>query len=82
MVLNGDNIVSLANYLGISEQSFRNKMRENGTSFKQGEIAMIVARYKLTPDETMTIFLLTLCLNQTQQDKIKAERKPPSETGR
>lgn len=56
MVLNGDNIVSLANYLGISEQSFRNKMRENGTSFKQVEIAMIVARYKLTPDETMTIF--------------------------
>lgn len=42
MVLHGDNIVSLANYLGISEQSFRNKMRENGTSFKQGEIAMIV----------------------------------------
>lgn len=56
MVLNGDNVVSLANFLGISEQSLRNKMRENGTSFKQGEIAMIVSRYSLTPDRTMAIF--------------------------
>ena len=63
MVRNGDNVVSLANYLGISEQSFRNKMRENGTSFKQGEIAMIVARYNLTPDETMTIFFADIVSN-------------------
>ena len=68
MVLHGDNIVSLANYLGISEQSFRNKMRENGTSFKQGEIAMIVARYKLTPDETMTIFFADMV---SKSDTIK-----------
>lgn len=60
MVLNGDNVVSLANYLGISEQSFRNKMRENGTSFKQGEIAMIVAKYNLSPEDTMAIFFTTM----------------------
>lgn len=47
MVLNGDTNASLADYLGITEQSVSNKINENGTEFKQGEIAKIKARYNL-----------------------------------
>ena len=68
MVLNGDNVVALANYLGISEQSFRNKMRENGTSFKQGEIAMIVSKYHLSPEKTMAIFFTNSVSNSDTPD--------------
>lgn len=57
MVLYGDTTATLADYLRISDQSLRNKMREDkGSGFKQGEIAMIVSRYNLTPDQTVAIF--------------------------
>lgn len=56
MVLNGDTNATLAEYLGISEQSVSNKINENGTEFKQGEIAMIKARYNLDSDMVDRIF--------------------------
>lgn len=56
MVLNGDTNASLAKYLGITEQSVSNKINENGTEFKQGEIAKIKARYNLDSDMVDRIF--------------------------
>lgn len=56
MVLHGDTNKDLADYLGISEQSVSNKINENGTEFKQGEIARIKARYNLTSDQVDRIF--------------------------
>ena len=56
MVLNGDTNRDLAVYLDISEQSVSNKINENGTEFKQGEIAMIRQRYKLTAEQIEAIF--------------------------
>ncbi len=56
MVLNGDTNATLAEYLGISEQSVSNKINEKGTEFKQGEIAMIKARYNLDRDMVDRIF--------------------------
>jgi len=47
MVLHGDTNASLAKFLGISEQSVCNKINENGTEFKQGEITKIKERYNL-----------------------------------
>ena len=56
MVLNGDTNRELANFLDISEQSVSNKINENGTEFKQGEIAAIRQRYNLTPEQVTDIF--------------------------
>lgn len=56
MVLHGDTNASLAAYLGITEQSVSNKINENGTEFKQGEIAKIKARYNLESDMVDRIF--------------------------
>lgn len=56
MVLHGDTNKDLADYLGISEQSVSNKINENGTEFKQGEIAKIKSRYNLTSDQVDRIF--------------------------
>jgi hypothetical protein len=42
--------------LGISEQSVSCKINENGTEFKQGEIAKIAEKYNLTPDDVVAIF--------------------------
>ena len=56
MVLNNDTNKSLADFLGISEASVSNKINEVGTEFKQGEIALIKSRYKLSPDEVEAIF--------------------------
>lgn len=56
MVLHGDTNASLAEYLGITEQSVSNKINENGTEFKQGEIAKIKARYNLNCDMVDRIF--------------------------
>lgn len=47
MVLNGDTNATLAEYLGITEQSVSNKINENGSEFKQGEISKIKVRYNL-----------------------------------
>lgn len=56
MALHGDTNKDLAIFLGISEQSVSNKINENGTEFKQGEIASIKARYKLTSEMVDDIF--------------------------
>lgn len=56
MVLFGDTNKTLAEYLCISEQSLCNKINENGTEFKQGEIKMIISRYNLSPEDVDAIF--------------------------
>ena len=56
MVLHGDTNKDLAGYLGISEQSLSNKINENGTEFKQGEIARIKDKYNLTSEQVDSIF--------------------------
>ena len=56
MVLYGDTSKVLADYLGITEQSLSNKINENGTEFKQGEMRMIRNRYQLTADLVDRIF--------------------------
>ena len=56
MVLHGDTNATLAEFLGISEQSVSNKINENGTEFKQGEITRIKARYGLDSDMVDQIF--------------------------
>lgn len=56
MVLHGDTNKDLADYLGISEQSVSNKINENGTEFKQGEIARIKTKYNLSSDQIDNIF--------------------------
>ena len=56
MALHGDTIKTLAEYLCISEQSLCNKINENGTEFKQGEIRIIAEKYNLPPEEVVAIF--------------------------
>ncbi|MBO5789561.1 MAG: DUF739 family protein [Clostridia bacterium] len=56
MALNGDTNRDLANLLGISEQSVSNKINENKTEFKQGEIAAIRQHYGLTAEQVAAIF--------------------------
>ena len=56
MLRNGDTNKELAELLGITEQSVSAKINENGTEFKQGEIAKIKDRYNLTPEQVETIF--------------------------
>lgn len=56
MALNGDTNATLADFLGITEQSVSNKINENGTEFKQGEISKIKARYNLEGDMVDRIF--------------------------
>lgn len=56
MVLHGDTNKSLAEFLGIAEQSVCNKINENGTEFKQGEIAKISERYNLSAEDIAEIF--------------------------
>ena len=56
MVLNGDTIRDLAEYLRITPQSVSDKINERRTEFKQGEIAMIKERYNLSADQIDAIF--------------------------
>lgn len=56
MTLHGDTNKELAELLGISEQSVSNKINENGTEFKQGEITKIKDKYNLSPVEVDAIF--------------------------
>lgn len=56
MVLHGDTNASLAEYLGITEQSVSNKINENGTEFKQSEIFKIKIKYNLDNDMVDKIF--------------------------
>lgn len=63
MVRNGDTNASLAAYLGITEQSVSNKINENGTEFKQGEIAKIKEKYSLDSGMIDRIFFGALVSN-------------------
>ena len=56
MVMYGDTNASLGEYLDLTEQTVCNKINENGTEFRQGEIAMIKERYNLTADQISDIF--------------------------
>lgn len=56
MTLHRDTNKDLAKFLGLSEQSVCNKINENGTEFKLGEIKRIKDRYKLSPNEVDIIF--------------------------
>ena len=56
MVLNGDTIRDLAEYLNRTPQSISDKINERGTEFKQGEIALIRNRYNLNADQVEAIF--------------------------
>jgi hypothetical protein len=56
MLLNGDTNKTLADFLGISETSVSNKINENGTEFRQGQIAAIKERYNLTMAQVEDIF--------------------------
>lgn len=56
MVLNGDTLLDLAEFLNISYQSLCNKINEKGTEFKQGEIALIKKRYNLNAKQVEAIF--------------------------
>ena len=56
MVMFGDTNATLAEFLGITEQSVSNKINENGTEFKQGEIAKIKSRYNLDSEMVDRIF--------------------------
>ena len=56
MVLHGDTVQSLADYIGVNRQNASLKI--NGKrEFKQTEIALIACRYKLTCEELLNIFL-------------------------
>lgn len=56
MVLHGDTNKTLADYLGISAKSVNDKIHENGTEFKKGEINAIIKRYSLSEAQIMAIF--------------------------
>lgn len=56
MALHGETNRDLANLLDISEQSVSAKINENGTEFKQGEIAAIRQHYNLTAEQVTNIF--------------------------
>lgn len=55
MVLHGDTQKTIADVLGISEQTVGDKV--NGISdFKQSEIKVLIDRWKLTPEKVNEIF--------------------------
>lgn len=56
MALHGDTNKDLAELLGITEQSVSCKINEKGTEFKQGEIAKIIDKYNLSPEQVDSIF--------------------------
>lgn len=53
---NDDTNKDIAVYLGISEQSVSNKINENGTEFKQGEIAKLAEKWNLSAERIAEIF--------------------------
>lgn len=56
MAIYGDTNASIAEYLGLTEQSVCNKINENGTEFKQGEIGKMKIKWKLNADQIDAIF--------------------------
>lgn len=56
MALHGETNKDLAELLDITEQSVSAKINENGSEFKQGEMAKIRKHYQLTPEQVDAIF--------------------------
>lgn len=56
MVLNGHTNKDLASLLNVTETSVSSKINENGSEFKQSEIAIIAKEYNLTPEQIQAIF--------------------------
>lgn len=56
MALHGETNRDLAELLHISPQSISAKINENGSEFKQGEIAKIQKHYSLTAEQIADIF--------------------------
>ena len=56
MVLNGHTNKDLASLLNVTKSSISSKLNENGSEFKQGEIAIIAKEYGLTPEQIRDIF--------------------------
>ena len=56
MVLHNETNSDLAKLLNISEASVSAKINENGTEFKQGEIAKIIKHYQLSDNQVTDIF--------------------------
>ena len=56
MALHGETNKDLANLLSITEQSVSSKINENGSEFKQGEIAKIITHYELSAEQVANIF--------------------------
>lgn len=56
MALHKDTNKDLADLLDLSEQSVSAKINENGTEFRQGEIAKIKSRYDLSAEQVEAIF--------------------------
>lgn len=69
MIRHGDTNASLGAYLGISEQSVSNKINENGTEFKQGEISKIKAKYGLDSEMVDRIFFAGIVSNLDTNEK-------------
>ncbi len=58
MKIHGDIQSDLAEYLGITLQTFNRKLNKKGGSrFDEDEIRMIAERYNLTSEEVVEIFL-------------------------
>lgn len=56
MALHGDTNKSLAEYLGISEQSVCNKINEKKTEFTREEIQAIKRKYNMSADLVDLVF--------------------------
>lgn len=56
MALKSHTNKDLASLLNVSEVSISSKINENGTEFKQSEIAIIAKEYNLTPEQIQAIF--------------------------
>lgn len=70
MTLNGDTGKSLASYLKISNTRFCAKLNNRkGAEFTRKEIAGIMNKYKLSPDEVIEIFFEEMRSSQDTKDK-------------
>lgn len=73
MRLHGDTGTSLARILNIARTTFSNKINEtNGAEFTQGEIAIIIEKYALNPNDVVAIFFDSKMSNL---DNLSIEKK-------
>lgn len=66
MVLNSDNITTLATKLNVSRQTLSLKI-DGISDFKQSEICAIVKMYGLTKDEVLEIFFKEIKCNECKR---------------